>query len=67
MHYRNTLLDTAKDNSRAALNAYQSGISEFTGLMRAQMTELDVRLEALRIQVDKAIAQARLLYVSGEQ
>jgi len=67
LHYRNTLLDTAKDNSRAALNAYQSGVSEFTGLMRAQMTELDVRLEALRIQVDKAIAQARLLYVSGEQ
>ena len=67
LHYQDTLLDTAKQNSRAALNAYQSGVSEFTGLMRAQMTELDVRLEALRIQVDKAIAQAQLLYISGDQ
>ena len=34
--------------------------------MRAEITELDVRLEALRVRVDRAIAQSRLLYITGE-
>lgn len=64
--YETRLLTSAKNNSRAALNAYQSGISEFNTLMRAQITELDVRLENLRIQVDRAIAQSKILYVIGD-
>jgi outer membrane protein TolC len=64
--YQNNLLAIARDNSRASLNAYQSGITEFDTLMRAQITELDVRLEDLRVQVDRAKAQARLLYITGE-
>jgi len=64
--YETRLLTAAKNNSRAALNAYQSGISEFNTLMRAQITELDVRLENLRVQVDRAIAQAKILYVIGD-
>jgi outer membrane protein TolC len=63
--YETRLLMSAKNNSRAALNAYQSGISEFNTLMRAQITELDVRLENLRIRVDRAIAQSKILYVIG--
>jgi len=61
--YKNSLLKAAKNNSKAALNAYQSGVSEFNTLMRAQITELDVRLEDLRIRVERAIAQAHILYV----
>ncbi len=64
--YHDELLDSARENSQAALNAYQSGVTEFTTLMRAQITELDVRLNELRVRVDKAIAQARLLYITGE-
>jgi len=64
--YETRLLTAAKNNARAALNAYQSGISEFNTLMRAQITELDVRLENLRVQVDRAIAQAKILYVIGD-
>ena len=64
--YENSLLHSAKNNSKAALNAYQSGVSEFNTLMRAQITELDVRLEDLRIRVDRAIAQAKILYVVGD-
>ena len=64
--YQNNLLATARDNSRASLSAYQSGVTEFDTLMRAQITELDVRLEDLRVQVDRAKAQARLLYITGE-
>jgi outer membrane protein TolC len=64
--YKNSLLKAAKNNSKVALNAYQSGVSEFDTLMRARMTELDVRLEDLRIRVDRSIAQAQLLYVVGD-
>ena len=34
--------------------------------MRAQITELDVRLEDLRVRVDRAVAQAKLLYITGD-
>jgi len=64
--YKNSLLTAAKNNTKASLNAYQSGVSEFNTLMRAQITELDVRLEDLRVRVDRAAAQARILYITGE-
>jgi len=64
--YKNELLESAKSNSAASLNAYQSGVTEFTTLMRARITELDVRLADLRIRVDRKRAQARLLYITGE-
>ena len=64
--YRNSLLTAAKNNSKASLKAYQSGVTEFNTLMRAQITELDVRLEDLRVRIDRAAAQARLLYITGD-
>ncbi|MFV9616641.1 MAG: TolC family protein [Gammaproteobacteria bacterium] len=64
--YKNSLLTAAKTNSKVALNAYQSGVSEFNTLMRANITELDVRLENLRIRVNRAIAKAQILYVIGD-
>jgi outer membrane protein TolC len=65
--YRNKLVNSAVNNAEASLNAYQSGVTEFTTLMRARITELDVRLESLRIKVDRMRAQSRLLYITGEQ
>ena len=64
--YKNKLVNAASNNARASLNAYQAGVTEFTTLMRAGITELDVRLENLRIKVDRLRAQARLLYITGE-
>jgi outer membrane protein TolC len=64
--YKNSLLTAAKNNSKASLKAYQSGVSEFNTLMRAQITELDVRLEDLRVRVDRAVTQAKLLYITGD-
>lgn len=64
--YESELLQLSSENTRAALNAYQSGVTEFTTLMRARITDLDVRLDELRIRIDRARAQARLLYLSGE-
>jgi outer membrane protein TolC len=66
MIYRNKLVSSAANNAEASLNAYQSGVTEFTTLMRAGITELDVRLENLRIQVDRLRTQARLLYITGD-
>ena len=34
--------------------------------MRAEITELDVRLEDLRVRVDRAVTQANILYVIGD-
>ena len=64
--YKNKLVNSATSNAEASLNAYQSGVTEFTTLMRARIMELDIRLDNLRIQVDRLRAQARLLYITGE-
>ncbi len=61
--YKNKLLKEAIANTKASMHSYQSGTSEFITLMRASITELDVRLKDLRIRVDRAKAQARLLYM----
>jgi len=64
--YETQLLREATANAAASLHAYQSGVTEFTTLMRARITELDIRLDELRIRVDRARAQANLLYLAGE-
>jgi len=65
--FSSQLLNESTSNAQASLNAYQSGVTEFTTLMRARITDLDVRLEDLRIRVDRAKAQAGLLYLAGEK
>jgi len=64
--YQSQLLQASTANAQASLNAYQSGVTEFTTLMRARITDLDVRLSDLRIRVDRAMSQASLLYLAGE-
>ena len=65
--YQSQLLKESSANTQASLNAYQSGVTEFTTLMRARITDLDVRLDDLRIRVDRTHAQANLLYITGER
>ncbi len=64
--YENELTASAKNNAEASLRAYQSGVTEFTTLMRSRITELNVKLAELRVRVDRMRAQARLLYLMGE-
>ena len=64
--YKNSLLTAARNNTKASLKAYQSGVTEFNTLMRAEITALDVRLEDLRVRVDRAVAQANILYILGD-
>jgi outer membrane protein TolC len=62
--YRRQIEPEALENARASVAAYKSGVADFTGVMRARITELDVRLQSLRIRVDRSKAQARLLYLA---
>ena len=64
--YDNLLLPKSDENTKSALYAYQSGRSEFTALMRAQITELETQLRALRLNVEHKKTQALLLYLAGE-
>jgi outer membrane protein TolC len=61
--YSDRLVTEAADNSDAALHSYQSGVTGFATLMRARITELDVRLQELRVRVDRAKAEAALLFL----
>ncbi|HHJ14505.1 MAG TPA: TolC family protein [Gammaproteobacteria bacterium] len=63
--YRDKLLQEAHANADAAISSYQNGINEFTTLMRARLTELDVRLQDIRIRIDREKAVARLLYLAA--
>ncbi|WP_456379980.1 TolC family protein [Thiolapillus sp.] len=63
--YEKRLLKEAEDNAKAALLAYQSGTIEFTGLMKARITELDIRLQALKLRVDLLKTRAGLAYLAA--
>ena len=63
--YEQYVVPEAKQNTEASLNAYQSGVAEFSVLVRAKLTELNSELQFLKLKVDKAKAQAELLYLSG--
>ncbi|GMR16705.1 MAG: TolC family protein [Gammaproteobacteria bacterium] len=64
--YDDLLLPKSDENTKSALYAYQSGQSDFTALMRAQITELETQLRALRLTVEHKKTQALLLYLTGE-
>lgn len=64
--YEERLVTEAGQNALAALRAYRNAVTDFEVVMRARITELDTRLDALRVAVDAAQTQARLLYLAGE-
>ena len=60
--YDTRLSPDADANVNASLKAYQSGVTEFTTLARARITQLDIQLEALRVKIETAKAHVRILY-----
>lgn len=60
-------LNYAQTNTEATLNAYQNDLTDFTALMRAQLTELNTRIDTLKVRIDRARAQVNLLYFGGEE
>ncbi len=65
--YENEILPQAAQNAELALKSYQSNAGDFAGVMRARITALEAQLEVLRLRVERAKAQANLLYISGER
>lgn len=63
--YEKALRAQAEENIDASLVAYQSDVTDFSTLMRAQLTEIDTRLRGLRVRVDQAKAQSQLLYLKA--
>ena len=61
--YDTRLSPDAEANASASLKAYQSGVTEFTTLARARITQLDIQLEALRVKIETAKAHVRILYL----
>lgn len=64
--YKKLILPTARENTRSALSAYTNQRGDFTALMRAQITELETKLKAIRINVDYKKIQADLLYLTSD-
>lgn len=65
--YSDTIVPAARNNAEAAMSAYSNGVTDFNTLVRANLSVLDSRLQALRTRVERLQAQARLLYLAGEQ
>lgn len=63
--FEKELLPYVSQFSQATLNSYQAAVVDFDTLVKARVQELDTKLEALRVQVDRAKAQASLKYLSG--
>lgn len=64
--YEQAVVQRAGDNYDASLRAYRNDATEFTTVMRAQLIEIDTRLRWLRVRVDRAKTQAKLLYLEGQ-
>jgi outer membrane protein TolC len=60
------LAPQAEQTAEAALNAYQNNVTDLPTLIRARITALETRLEALHLRVHRAQAQAKLLYLTED-
>lgn len=65
--YEKSIVTAARNNAEAALNAYRNGVTDFSALMRAQIADLDTRLQSLRTHTERLLAQVRLLYLAGDE
>lgn len=66
LYEQRAIIESAQ-NLESTLNAYQNDLTDFTTLMRAGLTELDTRLDLLKVKVEKARSEATLLYFYQEQ
>jgi len=64
--YEEHLLPEARDNADAALQAWQAALTDVTTLMRAQITEYEMKLSQLAARIDELKTIARIRYLAGE-
>ena len=65
--YEKEVLPYSAQYAQSSLTSYQSGVADFEDHVMARMAELENGMEALRIKVDRAKTQARLLYIYGDR
>lgn len=63
--YQNTLLPQMSQQAQATLNAYTRDDGDFSDVMRARISELTAKIDALNIQIDKHITITRLNYYAA--
>ncbi len=61
--YDASLLPLASQRSEAALASYRAGAGPLTAVLEARRSELDARMERLRIEMDRARIWAQLNYL----
>ena len=64
--YDHDVLTRARQNAKAALNGYQSGVVSFLTLTRARSAELKAELQRLQLNVQKAMTLADIYFLVGE-
>lgn len=64
--YDEKVLPQARQNSKAALNGYQSGVVTFFTLTRARSAELKAQLQRLKLNIEQAIVFAEIRFLVGE-
>ncbi len=64
--YETTLLPQASFNAEAAFEAYRDAVDDLTTLMRARISEYELKLDHASLQSDELKTRARLLYLQGE-
>ena len=63
--YQSTILGLSTDHAQAALLAYQSDTGDFADVMRGHIEELNIRLDYLRIQTERAQSYVVLANLGG--
>ena len=63
--YERLILPQARDQARAALDAYQSDTTDFADAVRSSIDELDTQLDYLRLNVDRAQSYAVVANLGG--
>lgn len=63
--YIKQLIPEAKQSAKASLMAYQNAQGELTIVLRAYNSVLNIQLERMQLEVDRAKARATLMYLEG--
>jgi outer membrane protein TolC len=63
--YETQILEQSQGRAQAALLAYQSDAGDFADVMRAWIDDLNIRIEHLRLQVERAQSYAVLANLGG--
>ncbi len=64
--FEDSLLPQAAFNAEAAFEGYQGAVGDLTTLMRARISEYELKLGHAALRADEIITRARLLYLQGE-